>query len=317
MADVNEFYGTRYNDLLPAVLEKIQREIARITGMAEALQPASRLAMLEENEAEIKRFISSNLSDTYRKSVEGAYKDSIDQAIDLTEIQGLTPDLGATETEALSRLRRNQAVQFGVEAGKDADRIFQSMLEWSYTGAAGDIAPFFTEASRMTTARIGKTIVDTNVSAFFRSATFQTALSAGVKRFRYTGPAPEREFCQAIIGKVFTLDEIQKMSNGQTSNVFATGGGFNCRHRWTPVAPTAADLERPQKTDQQIQQRFNDLGLQPPNKDMIFVRRGGDTVGVIYRKVDPQTSTYNRFNGKKQKVKKDSDGNSFIDFTKA
>ena len=317
MADINEFYGTRYNELLPDVLASVQREIARITGMAEALQPKARLEFLKENEREIKRFVSSSFGDLYETSIEGAYADAIDQSIDLMKVQNMTAGFGQTELEALSRLRRNQTVAFGSKSIETGNVVFKNILEWAMTGDVGSIKPFFFEASRMTTAALGRTIVDTNVSGFFRSATFQTALGAGVKRFRYAGPPAERPFCSAIHGKVFTLKEIQQLDNGQLPNTFATAGGYNCRHRWVPVAPTAKDREAVDKTDDQITNRFNSLGVTPPNKTSILVKRGGNVVGRIYRKVDPQTKTYNRVTGVKQKVKVDADGQSFIDFTTA
>jgi hypothetical protein len=53
----------------------------------------------------------------------------------------------------------------------------------------------------------------------------------------YLGPldAKTRPFCAALVGGVFTKEEIMEMENGQSGDVFSDGGGWNCRHQWLAV----------------------------------------------------------------------------------
>lgn len=62
------------------------------------------------------------------------------------------------------------------------------------------------------------------------------ALKNGIKYFKYVGPSAERGFCKKHLGKTYTYDEIKLMNNGQGLDVFAFKGGWNCRHKWMPVA---------------------------------------------------------------------------------
>lgn len=69
-----------------------------------------------------------------------------------------------------------------------------------------------------------------------RSSNFTDAINAGAKKFEYRGPTYNaRLFCADKVGRVFTLDEIMGMSNGQLDPVYCFCGGYNCRHRWLPV----------------------------------------------------------------------------------
>ena len=80
-----------------------------------------------------------------------------------------------------------------------------------------------------------RTIANSSLQAFARADRFEKANTAGVKRFRYVGPSPEREFCRKHFRKVYTLSEINQLSNGQLSPVRLYCGGYNCRHQWQPV----------------------------------------------------------------------------------
>jgi hypothetical protein len=55
------------------------------------------------------------------------------------------------------------------------------------------------------------------------------------KRIKYTGPAPERSFCQQHIGKIYTIDEADKIINSFGQPALYYRGGYNCRHRWVPT----------------------------------------------------------------------------------
>lgn len=52
--------------------------------------------------------------------------------------------------------------------------------------------------------------------------------------FVYLGPEDRitRDFCDVLIERWFTRDEIQRLDNNQLFDVFITRGGYNCRHGW-------------------------------------------------------------------------------------
>jgi hypothetical protein len=72
---------------------------------------------------------------------------------------------------------------------------------------------------------------------FSRMVTKAKADELQLEHFVYIGPADSkvRPFCADILGGAFTSLEIEDMDNGQTGDVMSDGGGFNCRHTWSPV----------------------------------------------------------------------------------
>lgn len=74
---------------------------------------------------------------------------------------------------------------------------------------------------------------------YSRAVIEESARERGYEYFQYIGPddSANRPFCDRHVDKVYTREEIDALDNGQTSNVFLTGGGFRCRHHWRPVRP--------------------------------------------------------------------------------
>jgi hypothetical protein len=81
-----------------------------------------------------------------------------------------------------------------------------------------------------------RTLYDTTVSIFGRQLELLKSKPDDV--FAYMGPLDRktRPFCYERVGKVFTLDEIDTMDNGQLPNTFLTAGGYNCRHRFIAIS---------------------------------------------------------------------------------
>lgn len=79
-----------------------------------------------------------------------------------------------------------------------------------------------------------KTLATTALAQFNNQLTLAGAEASGATAFAYFGPiSPStRPFCRAHAGKIFTLDEIDQMDNGQGISVRSSLGGYNCRHYW-------------------------------------------------------------------------------------
>ena len=77
------------------------------------------------------------------------------------------------------------------------------------------------------------------IAEFGRSTQAVNAESAGLDLFLYVGPKDgiTRPFCRKLVGKVLSKSQINRLNNGQGSGpVLTTGGGYNCRHSWTPIS---------------------------------------------------------------------------------
>jgi hypothetical protein len=84
-----------------------------------------------------------------------------------------------------------------------------------------------------TTRARAETIVRTGSLAAARQASISQALADGVRFFRYDGPrVNQRPWCAERLGRVFSIEEIRAMNNGQGLPPEQYCGGWNCRHRW-------------------------------------------------------------------------------------
>ena len=81
-----------------------------------------------------------------------------------------------------------------------------------------------------------RTLSDTLGLGLSRLEHINSNLEVGINRFEYSGnPNPERDFCVEHFGRVYTIDEISRLDNGQGLDVLTYCGGYNCRHIWIGV----------------------------------------------------------------------------------
>ncbi len=311
MANLDEFYGDRYIKLLPKVLAEVQGELARVYEqiLNGNVSEADKIAFLLENETTLKTAIAEKFTSAHTQSINGAYADAIKQNRAQAAAAGIEFVFSDDQIQAIARIKASDILHFSNRASIEAGNIFDSLVKWAFSGTAETLEPFFVAADQIGTAKHAQTIINTQVRGFFRQLNIMAGNNAGVTHYRYAGPSPGRPFCAAIIGKTFSLKEIQQLNNGQTSNTFITAGGFNCRHRWVPT-----NIEGKDPSDTQINKRFKDIGVQPPSKDLILVKKNDEIIGRMYRVV--KGGSYQRTTGLRQKV--DAVGKNFeLDLTDA
>ena len=98
------------------------------------------------------------------------------------------------------------------------------------------------------------TEVKTKIASYGRQVTAAVGESAGLDLYLYTGPRDgiTRRFCKPLINKVVTEAQMARLDNGQGLPVKLSGGGYNCRHSWSPVSQgfvDAANLTRATASD--------------------------------------------------------------------
>jgi hypothetical protein len=99
-----------------------------------------------------------------------------------------------------------------------------------------------------------QTEVRTKISQFGRSVNMIAADTVGMDHYLYTGPRDgiTRAFCRPLINKVVDKTQLGKLNNGQGLSVRTSGGGYNCRHSWSPVTESfmkAAGLDKATAAD--------------------------------------------------------------------
>jgi hypothetical protein len=98
------------------------------------------------------------------------------------------------------------------------------------------------------------TEINTKLSMYGRSVTAAVAESAGIKYYLYTGPIDSltRKFCLPLVDKVVSESQMRRLNNRQGLSVKTAGGGYNCRHSWSPVTEgfmKAAQLDKANTKD--------------------------------------------------------------------
>lgn len=98
------------------------------------------------------------------------------------------------------------------------------------------------------------TKIKTKISQYGRGITAIAAEVAGLDHYLYTGPKDgiTRDFCRDLVNKVVTEKQMSKLNNKQGLSVKTSGGGYNCRHSWSPVTESfieAAKLTRAKSSD--------------------------------------------------------------------
>jgi hypothetical protein len=119
--------------------------------------------------------------------------------------------------------------------------INDAVLSSVFGGETPDIDQVLETYGSRTASNI-QSEINTGVAGFNRTVTFKKAQDLGLDKFVYLGPLDKitRPFCRKVVGKVFTINEIKAMDNGQGLDVMTYGGGYNCRHQWRPVSDELA-----------------------------------------------------------------------------
>ena len=177
--------------------------------------------------------------------VRGDLDDTMAELVVLAELQleagGITeaPDLAAVEAAA-RRLDR----EFWGEA--IVQPTAQRMWDGLATAIKGDDLDTVAERiRRQSGGSIGRAMTEarTQLAEFDRAVTAVNAEAAGAEVFAYLGPkdAITRPFCRVLVDKVFTREQVGRLDNAQTVvSPIISGGGYNCRHSWSPLSEAAA-----------------------------------------------------------------------------
>lgn len=101
-------------------------------------------------------------------------------------------------------------------------------------------------ASRSLDQHVGRatTAARTEVARWSRTVSATSAAQVDAELFAYLGPVDgiTRPFCRAIANRILTREQVGELDNGQTpDSPLTAGGGYNCRHGFTPVSQSWAD----------------------------------------------------------------------------
>jgi len=146
-----------------------------------------------------------------------------------------------TSMIAIKELQKNSIVTFQGIGQKATNMIYKGLYSSLLTTIPYDetIKNLSKIIDETDLKKYAKTYANTSYMRFNRTVNAVTSQDTGWNNFLYSGPidGKMRPFCAVHIGETRDKENIQKMDNGQTSNVFIDGGGYNCRHKWNNVPP--------------------------------------------------------------------------------
>ena len=193
--------------------------------------------------------LSERMDSLTQLALDGLRRNGVEHEVSVT---GLRTALGGFDSEWLHDT-------FVQPAAEDLMSAYISGI----TGESIEGARDRLQATMDTTLAHAKTEARTQIAAFDRAVVARTAKESGVSTYIYLGPVDGimRPFCAALIDHVFTLDQIGRLNNSQTStHPIYSGGGYNCRHQWQPVSEHMVDVAGLKRGTDEMIQRANEAG---------------------------------------------------------
>jgi hypothetical protein len=307
----NDKYGDTWNKGIDSIHVQANARLQSLIAEANNLPVEDRLQFIRDNEVEFKQLLNKDYTDLYTKSMKGGYKEQLENVKKTAKSTGVKYAITPSVAGIFGDISKANNITFGGVTRESTNTLYNAAMRWVTDAGTETIQPLVFDFSTLKTTKQGKRIIASFQNDFFSSATLVNGNLAGVKRYRYAGPTPERPFCASLLStgnpsRPYRIEEINMMDNGQTSDVFATRGGYNCRHRWIAVAPTEAD----KKDFKPDPNKIEDLVINPSNKEKVWINKDGNLTGYVYRNVE--NGGYKRSSGKTQKVQTNSDGLLFI-----
>lgn len=235
-------------DLRDILEQAIERAAEKIDELVE-LAPNSPRAKLELGQQEkYLKDINGILKDTFKSS-----SSIIDQTL-TDELREILKELGVKPSELVGA-----SVEQFRELADQTKKAFLSYSDVAIATQKDTIAKLLTgqwthgEAVQMLRGGLqlnlsqARTVVTQNMAAMTRNMNVTLAVNLDFNVFRYVGPLDDvtRDWCQETLLNhsvgfdvgVYTIKDISGMENEAGPNPpIYHGGGYNCRHRFVPVA---------------------------------------------------------------------------------
>ncbi len=92
-------------------------------------------------------------------------------------------------------------------------------------------------------ANEAEVLANASMAGFDNASHVQYATAAGLTHFKYDGivDSTTRPFCRQRVGKIYTIEELDAMENGQLNPVSVYLGGYRCKHFLTAQVPGLTD----------------------------------------------------------------------------
>lgn len=166
------------------------------------------------------------------------YQDVLDLTAKHMIDSGLSPEFYSTDMSLLTALAEMDDARWSLISQELAAVTKESLLRSAFLGAT------LSDVSEIISSSVGSTMAKANnqartmLMAYGRQVNMMLGERAGVGWYVYIGPLDQisRPFCRHLAGKVLSVEQIKALENGQIEPPMVHGGGYNCRHHWSPVS---------------------------------------------------------------------------------
>ena len=230
----------RIEDSFTLQLEKTMRALERnLTDYLQANQITGIVDTALGRQQIEQILIESGYYETTGRLLNDGYQSAINEASDmyndLYNENFQFQDVSLQQLNALKQLDLSQFNQLAGQSGQELNRILTDLQF-----GAIDFNQALTAMREQVIdklERYSKTWVTTGLSGIYRKSTTMLAEDNGITRFQYVGPRDRitRPFCARYLGQVKTMEEWDKLDNGQIGPVSTYMGGYNCRHSFIGV----------------------------------------------------------------------------------
>ena len=183
------------------------------------------------------------ISEEYLATVDSIIREYDDVAVGAADMLREYGDIIEIDADVVAQLQQLTFQGFEDIANEYLDVLAKQVYESTLTGTTfAQSVEAVRKAIGGDMARYASQQVHDSLTQFDRTINTKIALDSGAQKFIYRGSndSKTREFCRKHVGKVYTLEEINEIWQGEwkgksSSNAFVSAGGYNCRHRFRPV----------------------------------------------------------------------------------
>lgn len=231
-----------FQDALARVWRQLDRQLVKLVdeaaaGSTSAIVRAARAGRLKQ-QIEV-ALDKAGFADLIDRST-GTNLEAVVTDVTSLRLAAQVASFSGADSNVIEALKIRAASRFVPFTESVSDALSQATIQGVFGSRPASLIVDDLSAVLDVSAANARTLFDTSISAFARQVETLSVPQDPDRPFVYTGPNDEkvRPFCRAHLGKVYTKDAIDKMSNGQTgvSDVWTYCGGWNCRHGWTAVS---------------------------------------------------------------------------------
>jgi len=184
-----------------------------------------------------KTILKEDLPKRYKKDIDKAWKKLRKEVINNLSKIGLTVNKTYKGQDVINFMKQYGGLQIDNLTRKYANEVYTATIEAAYSVDFDNAIEHLSYVIEGGMSRYAKTLVETSWRTMENNYTLKLSEKAGIEYFRYDGPVDgkNRVFCSKHVGKVYSINEINKMVNDFGQPVLYFRGGWNCRHYWTPV----------------------------------------------------------------------------------